>query len=67
MPLKLSNIDPDAQYNLQEVQELLRLSYSTVRNLIKSGKLSSVKIGKRYYVLGSNILTFVGKPPKQPT
>lgn len=35
-------------YTIQEVAELLRVNQMTIRRWIKSGKIKSIKIGRKY-------------------
>ena len=43
-------------YTHQEIQELLKISASTVTRMLKKGLIRSAKVGKQYRVLGKEIL-----------
>ena len=43
-------------YTSEETQQLLKISDSTFRRLVKKGVLRSAKIGGQYRVLGKEIL-----------
>ena len=59
-------IDEKGIYTPQETTDLLKISDSTLRRLIKRGMLRAVKIGGQYRVLGREILRLVdpGLPQK---
>ena len=59
MPIDFRNIDPDLSYSLKEVAQLLELAYGTVLKLRKDKKLKYTKIGKKYYIKGQDILSYV--------
>jgi excisionase family DNA binding protein len=46
-------------YTLEETQDLLKVSRSTVLRLIKKGILNAGKIGGQYRILGAEILRAV--------
>lgn len=52
-------IDEKGIYTPQETTDLLKISDSTLRRLIKRGMLRAVKIGGQYRVLGREILRLV--------
>lgn len=61
VPLKLKDIDPETRYTLREVAEMLDLSYQTVLKLRQEDTIKATRLGgRRYYVLGEDILKFVG-------
>lgn len=43
-------------YTTQEVQELLKVSPSTIMRLIKKGIIRTAKVGKQYRILGKELL-----------
>ena len=43
-------------YTTKEVQELLKVSSSTITRLIKKGSIPATKIGRQYRVIGIAIL-----------
>ena len=61
MPINFRNIDPDLSYSLKEVAQLLELAYGTVLKLRKDKKLKYIKIGKKYYIKGQDLLSHIFK------
>ncbi len=59
MAIDLRKIHPELNYPLKQVTQFLDLSYGTVLKLKKEAKLKSIKVGKRYYVLGKDILSYI--------
>ena len=59
MAIDLRNIDAELNYPLKEVAQFLEVSYGTVLKLRKETKMTSMKIGKKYYVKGKDILKYV--------
>lgn len=59
MAIDLRKINPDLNYPLKEVAQFLEVSYGTILKLKKEAKLKSIKIGKKYYVQGKDILGYV--------
>ncbi len=52
----MSEIKPNEVYTTQEVEDLLKVSKSTVKRLIKRGLIRANKIGKQHRVLGHELL-----------
>lgn len=52
----MSEIKPNQVYTTQETQELLKISNSTIKRMLKSGLLRANKIGKQYRIMGHEIL-----------
>lgn len=50
------NLNETEVYTSEEAQQLLKISDSTFRRLIKKGVLRAAKIGGQYRVLGREIL-----------
>jgi excisionase family DNA binding protein len=46
-------------YTLQETQEILKISRSTLLRLIKKGLIKTAKVGRQYRILGKEILRTV--------
>lgn len=46
-------------YTLQEVSEILKVSYITVFRWVKSGKLVSVRAGKQYRISSAELDKFL--------
>ncbi|MBW2615487.1 MAG: helix-turn-helix domain-containing protein [Deltaproteobacteria bacterium] len=59
MAIDLRKIDPELSYPLKQVAQFLEISYGTILKLRKNAKLKSIKIGKRYYVQGKEILFYI--------
>lgn len=49
-------IKPGAVYTTTETQELLKISNSTVKRLLKKGLIRANKIGGQYRILGHELL-----------
>ncbi|PJA92114.1 DNA-binding protein, partial [Candidatus Kuenenbacteria bacterium CG_4_9_14_3_um_filter_39_14] len=49
-------IKPNAVYTVQETQELLKVSNSTIKRMLKHGLIKANKVGKQYRILGIEIL-----------
>ncbi len=52
-------IKPNAVYTMAETEELLKISNSTLKRLLKKGILKANKVGKQYRILGLEILKLV--------
>jgi len=52
----MSEIKPNEVYTTKETQELLKISNSTIKRMLKHGLLRANKIGKQYRILGHEIL-----------
>ncbi len=50
------NLNENEVYTSEEAQNLLKISDSTFRRLIKKGILRAAKIGGQYRILGGEIL-----------
>lgn len=55
----MSEIKPNEVYTTQESQELLKISNSTIKRMLKSGLLRANKVGKQYRILGHELLRLV--------
>ena len=51
-------------YTIEEVANLLKLSYLTVFRWIQAGKLSAYKVGKRYRIGISDLNNFLERSKK---
>lgn len=49
-------INPNEVYTPAETEQLLKVSKSTVKRMLKSGLLKANKIGKQYRILGHELL-----------
>ncbi|MFA6094599.1 MAG: helix-turn-helix domain-containing protein [Candidatus Paceibacterota bacterium] len=52
-------IKRDAVYTTSETKEILKISTSTIKRLLKSGLIRANKIGGQYRILGKEILRLV--------
>ncbi|NIA23001.1 MAG: helix-turn-helix domain-containing protein [Proteobacteria bacterium] len=59
MALSSNNINPREFYTVVEVAKLLSLSDQTVRNILRAGKLSGKKIGRRWHIKGSSLIKYI--------
>ena len=59
MAIDLRKIDPELNYSLKQIAQFLEISYGTILKLRKDAKLKSIRIGKKYYVQGKDILSYI--------
>lgn len=52
-------VKPNEVYTTEEAQELLKISNSTIKRLIKKGLIKANKVGGCYRILGKEILRAV--------
>jgi excisionase family DNA binding protein len=52
----MPEIKPNEVYTTQETEELLKVSNSTLKRLIKKGLLHANKIGGQYRIMGHELL-----------
>jgi len=52
----MSEINPNEVYTTQETQDLLKISSSTMKRLLKKELIKANKIGGQYRILGKEIL-----------
>jgi excisionase family DNA binding protein len=55
----MSAIDPNEIYTTRETQDILKISNSTMKRLLKNGLIKANKIGGQYRILGKEILKSV--------
>jgi len=55
----MSEINPNEVYTTREAEDLLKISTSTMKRLLKKGLLRANKVGKQYRILGHEILRLV--------
>ena len=55
----MSEINPNEVYTTSETQELLKVSNSTMKRLLKRGLIKANKVGGQYRILGKEILRSV--------
>ena len=54
-----TKIKENAVYTTQEAQDLLKISTSTIKRLLKRGLIRANKVGGQYRILGKEILRLV--------
>ncbi len=52
-------VKPNAIYTTSETRELLKISPSTIKRMLKNGLIRANKVGGQYRVLGKEILRLV--------
>lgn len=52
-------IKPNAVYTTNEAQDLLKISNSTIKRMLKNGLIKANKVGGQYRILGKEILRLV--------
>jgi excisionase family DNA binding protein len=52
-------IKPNAVYTTEETREVLRISESTIKRMLKRGLIRANKVGGQYRILGKEILRLV--------
>jgi len=55
----MSELIPNEVYTTVEAQDLLKVSASTMKRLIKKGLIRANKIGKQYRFLGHDLLSLL--------
>ena len=54
-----SEIKPNSIYTTNETKEILKISNSTIKRLLKKGIIKANKVGGQYRILGKEILRLV--------
>lgn len=64
--IKMNNQEKTATqfYTIDEIAELLKISYLTVFRWVKAGKLSAYKVGKQYRIDVQDLNKFLEKSKK---
>lgn len=57
--LSMQEIHPNAIYTTNETRDILRVSTSTMKRMLKGGIIRANKIGKQYRILGKEILRLI--------
>ncbi|NCQ16441.1 helix-turn-helix domain-containing protein [Candidatus Falkowbacteria bacterium] len=52
-------INPNSIYTTEETRQLLKISDSTIKRLLKKGLIKANKVGGQYRILGKEILRLV--------
>lgn len=58
-------IKPNTIYTTEETRELLKISDSTIKRLLKNGLIKANKVGGQYRILGKEILRLVSPEVEQ--
>ncbi|MEV0374510.1 helix-turn-helix domain-containing protein [Streptomyces sp. NPDC050636] len=56
----------DRFYSVEQVAELLGLHVRTIRNYVRDGRLTAVRIGKQYRIAHEDLEAFTGRPVAAP-
>ena len=64
--IKMNNQEKTATqfYTIDEIAELLKISYLTVFRWVKAGKLTAYKVGKQYRIDAKDLNNFLEKSKK---
>jgi len=60
-------IKPNSVYTTNETKEILKISNSTIKRLLKKGVIKANKIGGQYRILGKEILRLVSPKTERKT
>ena len=63
----MSEINPNEVYTTTETQNILKISNSTIKRLLKNGLIKANKIGGQYRILGKEILRLVSPKIERKT
>lgn len=55
----IDEIKPNAVYTTKEAMDLLKISESTVKRMLKNGLIRANKVGGQYRILGKELLRLV--------
>ena len=58
-------IKPNAVYTTDETKDLLKISTSTIKRMLKKGLIRANKVGGQYRILGKEILRLVSPEVEQ--
>jgi excisionase family DNA binding protein len=58
-------VKPNAVYTTKETQDLLKISTSTMKRLLKKGIIRANKVGGQYRILGREVLRLVSPALEQ--
>jgi excisionase family DNA binding protein len=59
MAISLKRIDPNKFYTVEEISNFLDLSSQTIRKFLRDKHMKGKKIGRRWHILGKNVIDFV--------
>lgn len=62
---RTQEIQEHGVYTTQEAQDLLKVSSSTIKRLLKKGMLRANKVGGQYRILGKELLRMVSPEVEQ--
>lgn len=60
-------IKPNAVYTTKETQDILRVSTSTMKRMLKNGLIRANKVGRQYRILGREILRIISPQAEKKT
>lgn len=55
----MSEINPNTVYTTNETREILRISTSTIKRLLKRGAIRANKVGGQYRIMGKELLRLI--------
>lgn len=55
----IEQIKPNEIYTTKETQDFLKISESTIKRMLKNGVITAYKVGGRYRIWGSEILSLI--------
>lgn len=55
----MTELKPDGVYTTKEAREMLKVSESTIKRLLKRGVLRAARIGHQYRIVGREILRLI--------
>lgn len=55
----MSKLDPDTIYTPSETAQILKISQSTMKRLLKQGLIRANKVGGQYRIIGHEILRLI--------
>ncbi len=61
----MQEIQPHDLYTAGEAQEILRVSTSTIKRMLRNGIIRANKVGKQYRILGKEILRLISPQLKE--
>ena len=63
----MSEINPHEVYTTNETRELLKISSSTIKRMLKSSAIRANKVGGQYRILGKEILRLISPKVERKT
>ena len=54
-------VDANAMFGLKDAQRILKIDHHTLHDLVISGKLPAIKVGKRWQISGKNLACWLAR------